>query len=358
MISKIFSQLRYLRKGEKYKSKLQQLWEFFYYHLKEGLTPQEYNLYNLALKSKKKAIISNYLSLKKLNKLRRHLNYGDKNILLDKLLSYEFFTSHNLPTPKVLASYRTAYRIKGVPYLGEPKELTRFLKSNKNIKSVIKPSGGTIGSGVIIIKEVITENGQDYVINTQNKKILLKNLIYKLKKDITKDSIDLATPGFIIEEYIKEHDFLKKIYPNALNTFRIVTLRNAEGKVDINFAILRTGGGNNSTDNWSQGGISIGIDLKTGKLKEGRYKPKYGEDQLLFHPKTGTRFSGLLIPDWQNIINLAKEAASSLPQNLNWIGWDIALSNTGPLLLEGNCNWGIMSIQIHFPQGVKINTNI
>lgn len=358
MISKIFSQFRYIKQGRGYKNKLRQLWEFFYYFLTIGLIPREYNLYNLGLKTKTKAIINNYLSTKELNKLRKHFNYGNKKLLLDKLLAYQFFTSHKLPTPDVLACCRTAYRIEGVPYLGEPKDIIKFLKSNKNKKIVIKPSGGTIGAGIIIIKKIIIKNGQYYAIDAKDREIMLKNLISKLQKDIAKASVDLATPGFIVQEYVQQHNFLKKIYPDVLNTFRIVTLRKPGGKIAVDLAILRTGGGNNLTDNWSRGGLSIGIDIKTHRLKEGIYKPGYGKGYLLSHPRTGTKFSGLLIPNWKDILNLAQKAASSLPQNLNWIGWDIVLTDEGPLILEGNCNWDIMLIQVHFPRGAKLSINI
>ena len=49
----------------------------------------------------------------------------------------------------------------------------------------------------------------------------------------------------------------------------------------------------NAVDNWDQGGISIGLDLRTGVLNKGIIKPKYGGQWVDVHPDSGVPFTGL-----------------------------------------------------------------
>ena len=35
------------------------------------------------------------------------------------------------------------------------------------------------------------------------------------------------------------------------------------------------------------------------------------------------------------------------------VGWDLAISNEGPVLVEGNDNWGKTTMQIPFERGIR-----
>jgi hypothetical protein len=59
---------------------------------------------------------------------------------------------------------------------------------------------------------------------------------------------------------------------------------------------------------------------------------------LTNHPKTGAPFADFQLPHWQEARKLAEHAAVLfLP--LRTIGWDLALTDDGPLLLQGNAEW-------------------
>ena len=57
------------------------------------------------------------------------------------------------------------------------------------------------------------------------------------------------------------------------------------------------------------------------------------------HPDSGIVFSELLIPYLAESIELAKSAHRWMPYMYS-IGWDVAITPNGPLLLEGNDDWG------------------
>ena len=53
------------------------------------------------------------------------------------------------------------------------------------------------------------------------------------------------------------------------------------------------------------------------------------------HPDTGVEFVGYQLPMVPEAIALAKEAAHEIPQVAH-VGWDMAITPTGPAIIEGN----------------------
>ena len=52
------------------------------------------------------------------------------------------------------------------------------------------------------------------------------------------------------------------------------------------------------------------------------------------HPDTGFRFAGFEVPYFPEVLAAAKNAAAHVPHEL--IGWDIAVTEAGPVIIEGN----------------------
>jgi hypothetical protein len=60
--------------------------------------------------------------------------------------------------------------------------------------------------------------------------------------------------------------------------------------------------------------------------------------RLDVHPKTRVEFSGFQLPFWAKACDLAREVATRFVP-VRTIGWDIALTPEGPVVLEGNIWW-------------------
>lgn len=106
-------------------------------------------------------------------------------------------------------------------------------------------------------------------------------------------------------------------------------------------AFLRLGASEGSfVDNRAKGGLGVGIDLSKGVLmKYGFVHDEFGlkEEQ---HPLTGVEFAGYEIPFWKEVVDLVKNAHAQF-YSLQSIGWDIVITEKGPVLLEGNDDWEI-----------------
>ena len=106
---------------------------------------------------------------------------------------------------------------------------------------------------------------------------------YKNMKNLYKEILD-AGYG-IIEELIIQDPEIAKIYPNSVNTVRVVSYCKENGEIKVLWSFLRMGVDGSIVDNMNSGGIAAMIDPETGIIYE-RAKNYKGEE-FIFHPNTG-----------------------------------------------------------------------
>lgn len=154
---------------------------------------------------------------------------------------------------------------------------------------------------------------------------------------------------FELEELIRQHKEVSKIYPGSINTIRVVTIvttkdgksiltipeeerKNIELVPHIICAYFRIGNGK-CVDNFNSGGMVAPIDEKTGIVTQVAIdKQKNIYEQ---HPQTGKKIKGFQFPYWDETIELCKEACKEIPE-MGYVGWDVAITPEGPVFVEGN----------------------
>ena len=135
---------------------------------------------------------------------------------------------------------------------------------------------------------------------------------------------------YLLEELIDQCEELNRLYNKAINTIRVVTCNN-DGEVSILFQCLRMGNGG-SIDNFNHGGIFTIIDednciSRPACDKDGNEYNK--------HPYSGVDIIGFKVPMMKEVHELVKEMALITPE-IGYCGWDIALSKSGPCVVECN----------------------
>ena len=190
-----------------------------------------------------------------------------------------------------------------------------------------KPINGSCGKGIEKIK-------------VENYKSLDELYAYLAKEE---NNLEL-------EELIIQHPKVAKIYPDSINTARIVTIittkdskslltipkeerKNQELVVHFITACFRIGNGKRCVDNFNSGGMVAPVDEKTGVVTQvalDKEKNVYEK-----HPQTGEIIKGFQFPDWEKALALCEKAAKEIPE-MGYIGWDVAFTPNGPLFVEGN----------------------
>ena len=136
----------------------------------------------------------------------------------------------------------------------------------------------------------------------------------------------------LLEELVVQHEGLNKLCPASVNTIRVMTYYN-HGDPRILWMGMRVGSGKSAVDNFSSGGMVVAIDTEKGCLK-GDAIDKVSNTYAT-HPTTGVVFDGFPIPCFDQIADLVLETAR-LEDKILVIGWDVAISPDGPVLIEGN----------------------
>ncbi len=141
----------------------------------------------------------------------------------------------------------------------------------------------------------------------------------------------------LVQERVQNHPAMADLSNGALATVRIVTLLDERGDFEPTHAVLRMAVGSNITvDNFHAGGIAAAVDLTTGILgpaSDMGVRPQRG--WYVNHPDTGGRIDGRALPCWTETLALVQRAHAAFGDRL-LIGWDVALTPHGPLLMEGN----------------------
>lgn len=150
----------------------------------------------------------------------------------------------------------------------------------------------------------------------------------------------------VLEEALTQHGKLSELYPYSVNTIRIMTLLK-DGKVNLLGAFLRMGNGK-SVDNLNSGGLAAPVGLRDGAVAY----PAADKDGNVyqFHPLTGVKINGFLIPMWDLCIETAEKAALIEPE-VRYVGWDIGVTPEGPVIIEGNAfpGYDICQLPAHTP---------
>lgn len=138
---------------------------------------------------------------------------------------------------------------------------------------------------------------------------------------------------YLIEDAIVQHETMNKLYAGSVNTLRIVTLVNDEKEPHFMYALVRMGQKGAKVDNITSGGMYAPVN-KDGIITHAAFCDKEGFCHET-HPTTGTKLVGFRIPYFDEAVALAKKAALVVP-NMRYIGWDVGITENGPVLVEGN----------------------
>jgi hypothetical protein len=130
---------------------------------------------------------------------------------------------------------------------------------------------------------------------------------------------------------------LSEVNNGALSTLRIVTCLDERDRPEVVAAVMRMAiGDNDCVDNFHSGGIAAAVDLESGELGPAS---NLGMDARLGwveeHPNTSARIRGRPVPQWNEACRLAERAHLAFDDR-TIVGWDIAPTEDGPIIVEGN----------------------
>lgn len=152
---------------------------------------------------------------------------------------------------------------------------------------------------------------------------------------------EIKKRGGLLEQFIIQHRRLSSLYSQSVNTLRLVTIIK-ENRPYITAAALRIGNGG-IIDNAGAGGLCASVSIDTGQVITDA-RNLITDTEYKTHPLTGKEFKGFQIPYFEQCKDMVLKAALVVPQ-VKYVGWDIAITQSGPLLIEANHNPGYQLYQ-------------
>jgi hypothetical protein len=158
----------------------------------------------------------------------------------------------------------------------------------------------------------------------------------------------------IVQPRLRPHCDLSNFTVGALPTVRVLTCLDGHGDAEVIGAIMRTSIGTNRTvDNLHAGGIAAAVDLDSGRLSKAT---NLGSDACLgwlsMHPDTRAAIEGRTLPHWLAVKRAAIRAHRAFLDRVV-IGWDIAILDDGPIIVEGNGNPDLDILQRFMRTGLR-----
>ncbi|MGJ7580036.1 sugar-transfer associated ATP-grasp domain-containing protein [Variovorax sp. RHLX14] len=159
------------------------------------------------------------------------------------------------------------------------------------------------------------------------------------------------TAPVIVQPRLRNHPELADLADRSLVTVRVLTCLDSDGRPVVTHAFLRIL--SKLEPKWrrkDEYGVPIDrVDGRLGAMCSDRLAS--GTRRFSHHPVTGQAVEGRVLESWPAIQALALDAHRAFSHRI-FVGWDIAMTDEGPVLLEGNVNLDIMFPQRVHRQGI------
>lgn len=291
-----------------------------YWNINGGYIGDQVVLYKLNHKRKKE-----YLSEFDWYK-SRYINGNYKFILNNKIVTTELLKQY-IYVPAIYCLKQN----KSIANFGEnintAEDLVQFLEKNNSL--YLKPIDSGKGNGVATFEYL----NKKYFIN--EKETTRNDVLKYFEKE----------KNYFVCETVKQNEYLNNLYDKTSNTLRLVTFKDPKTeKFILYFAVQRIGTFNTiPVDNGSQGGLVAKVDLETGELSAA--KCLHNTKTYKIHPDSKRPIEGVKIPGWNKIKREIVDLANKFPY-LNFVAWDVLLTEKGMCIIEANASSGINILQL------------
>lgn len=265
---------------------------------------------------------------------------GVQTFVANKVMYTALIRQLGFGTTETQAVVSNIRKFGNIRRLAGAEELRAFLTSEAKFPLFGKPQSysGSFGSALIDGvegEEIVLGNGRRIDLDA-------------FCKEITSEYAE----GYLLQSALKQHESLTKIAGRAIGTVRIVTIR-PEIEPEVFYALWKVPSPDAMSDNfWQDGSMITQVDKDTGQVGLCRKGTGLKGDWIETHPVSGERFDSLQVPFWEKACEMSREAHALFPE-FGVIGWDVAVTEDGPVLIECNDNPFHSLYQLAYQRGIR-----
>jgi hypothetical protein len=300
-------------------------------------SPDEIHFLDLLRHAPGDEALSRVVSKEELLAVQRRLNPAALHALTeDKVTFHRHCVASGLPVPAIHAIYRGpgagSLQPPIAPQLEQPAQIDALLARVAADSLIVKPIDGVHGEGVMRLARDARGAWRVHDGGAADAASLVARFAAS------------GYRGWLFQQRVRGHAELAALSATeALQTARMVTFHTPGEAPRLLAARLRLVAGDGAHDNFDlgrTGNLVANVDLGSGRIRDvvGRDPQRGCMTWVHTHPRTGRALPGFALPDWSRATALATQAALAFAP-LRTIGWDVALTPDGPLLIEGNVTW-------------------
>lgn len=324
------------------KSKVRIFFDQAWHILKYGFPNTEYYLYGLDVKGSRCSdyirelwhvenliYFQNYFAYG--IKVARNHDYSYNGCLRDKWIFALLMEKMGMPTPKTFGLIKDNRLIINRQNNETGKSCDLGILRQYNLNVMCKPIEDNGGNGIF---HLIVDRGKLYV-----KGMEISDAEFS---DMVKGGI------YILQDYINnQHEDMKKLAPESINTLRFTLVQTGNGESKVLGVMCLMGAHGLECSNWHFGGVCANVK-SDGTID--KYGYSMSDKRVERHPDTHVVFDGYKIPYYEEALALAK-SCMKIFYGIKSVGWDIAITSDGPIVIEGNDDWGLAAHQMVENQG-------
>ncbi|MFC5512377.1 sugar-transfer associated ATP-grasp domain-containing protein [Massilia jejuensis] len=335
---------RYALSSIRRPSDMHLLWGPLYARTNLGLGAKLFSLYSLA--DVPKHTWSDYLDNEPLKKRYAAIASKEGCELADnKIKFFEHCSRHAIPTANIVALItRAPAGDSTIPHVLAAADLARVLAPGEYF---VKPASGSHGKGAFSLS--VTTSSVHWSGGHSGS---FDDLRHYCEEALA------YTRALIVQPKLSNHHVIKGITQSkGLSTIRVVTIRH-RGRIDVIAGAVRIVVGESDVDNFSHGAsgnLVAAVDIGTGEMITSigsKSKTWPAMQDVAVHPGSGAPILGVMLPCWPEVLALVTKAHESI-EGLHTVGWDVAILEDGPVIVEANWRYDIDILQVAYKRGFR-----
>lgn len=249
-------------------------------------------------------------------------------LVRSKLLTGLVLRAAGLPAQLPKALFGVAYELPGVVRLSGPSQIASWLRSDGTLPVFGKPVHQSLCIGVASYLSLLD----------QGKAVLLGDGRIAPIDVLAEEISTHFSSGYLFEPLIRQHPEVEAVTGRAVGALRVVTLREPDG-LRVLYLAQRLPAVGSMHDGVlpSAPFAEAWVDMETGRYLRVQDMSQLAPDSLMRSHVTGKAFAEVTLPFVREALDVAIKAHEVIGVP-GILGFDIALSEHGPLINEINGN--------------------
>lgn len=259
----------------------------------------------------------------------------------DKVIFHQIMSAEGLPVPRIVALYHPYRGLSSAVNLRSPDAVEEFLFTTSEFPLFTKPARERQSLAAQLWTDA--DSSARELVSHDGRVVGVDRFLEAIR--------DFDVSGYLFQERLRPDDRLEEICGPTVSTVRLMVVLD-DSSPHLFRASWKVPVAANLADNfWRPGNMLASIDPDSGEVL--RVVAGLGADQVSFdrHPDTDASLTGRMLPDWDELSALALAGARAFP-GIGVQGWDVALTDRGPVAVEMNYGGDPMLVQLPHDVGI------